>query len=96
VKSIVLTPIAAHLASDRSLVLHPEAAIKLQILTGSQNGVFSADGQLNREVKDGAIITVHKSQYITKFLRRRPPTYFYQIINAKLKNDRTTESAHTM
>jgi NAD+ kinase len=96
VKSIVLTPIAAHLASDRSLVLHPEAVIKLQILTGSQNGVFSADGQLNREVKDGAIITVHKSQYITKFLRRRPPTYFYQIINAKLKNDRTTESAHTM
>lgn len=96
VKSIVLTPIAAHLASDRSLVLHPEATVKLQILTGSQNGVFSADGQLNREVKDGAIITVRKSQYITKFLRRRPPTYFYQIINAKLKNDRTTESAQTM
>lgn len=96
VKSTVLTPIAAHLASDRSLVLHPEATIKLQIWTGSQNGVFSSDGQLNREVKDGAIITVHKSQYITRFLRRRPPTYFYQIINAKLKNDSTTESASPM
>jgi len=96
VKSTVLTPIAAHLALDRSLILHPEATIKLQIRTGSQHGVFSADGQLNREVKDGAIIIVHKSEYITRFLRRRPPTYFYQIINDKLKNASTHESAPTM
>jgi NAD+ kinase len=87
VQNSVLTPIAAHLAADRSLILPPEATIKLQIFTGSQNGVFSADGQLNRELKDGAIITIHRSQYVTRFLRRRPPTYFYQIINAKLNND---------
>lgn len=87
VQNSVLTPIAAHLASDRSLIIPPEAKIKLQIFTGSQNGVFSADGQLNRELKDGAIITVRKSQYVTRFLRRRPPTYFYQIINAKLNNE---------
>lgn len=87
VQNSVLTPIAAHLASDRSLIIPPEAKIKLQIFTGSQNGVFSADGQLNRELKDGAIITIHKSQYVTRFLRRRPPTYFYQIINAKLNNE---------
>jgi len=96
VQSSILTPIAAHLAFDRSLILPPEAKLKLQIFTNAQNGVFSADGQLNREVKDGAFITVEKSQYVTKFLRRRPPTYFYQIINAKLKNDSTpaTESHH--
>ncbi len=87
VKSSVLTPIAAHLASDRSLILHPEARIRMQISTGSQPGVFSADGQMNREILDGAVITVRNSQYSTKFLRRRPPTYFYQIINAKLTND---------
>ena len=87
VQSSVLTPIAPHLASDRSLILHPDAAIKLQIFTGAQHGVFSADGQMNREVKNGATVIVQKSQYVTKFLRRRPPTYFYQIINAKLKDD---------
>lgn len=87
VQSTVLTPIAPHLASDRALILPPEANIRLQISTGSQDGVFSADGQMNREVKDGATITIHKSHYVTKFLRRRPPTYFYQIINAKLKSD---------
>lgn len=87
VQSSVLTPIAPHLASDRSLVLHPEARVKLQIFTHSQHGVFSADGQMNREIKNGAIVTIQKSPYVTKFLRRRPPTYFYQIINDKLGQD---------
>lgn len=80
VQSSVLTPIASHLASDRSLILHPEATVKLQIFTGAQNGVFSADGQMNREIKDGATIMIYKSQYVTQFLRSRPPTYFYQKI----------------
>lgn len=87
VQSSVLTPIAPHLASDRSLIMHPDAIVKLKIFTGSQDGVFSADGQINREIKNGATVTVHKSEYVTKFLRRRPPTYFYQVINAKLKED---------
>jgi NAD+ kinase len=87
VQSTVMTPIAPHLTSDRSLIVPPEAKIKLQIFTGSQEGVFSADGQMNRKVKDGATVTIQKSQYVTKFLRRRPPTHFYQIINAKLKSE---------
>ncbi|MEO6888696.1 MAG: NAD(+)/NADH kinase, partial [Ktedonobacteraceae bacterium] len=87
VQSCVLTPIAPHLASDRSLILQPEACVRLQIFTGSQDGVFSADGQMNRAIKNGATVTVQKSRYVTQFLRRRPPTYFYQIINAKLRDD---------
>jgi len=87
VQSCVLTPIAPHLAFDRSLILQPEATVRLQIFTGGQNGVFSADGQMNREITNGATITVRKSQYEAQFLRRRPPTYFYQIISAKLRED---------
>jgi NAD+ kinase len=87
VQSSVLTPIAPHLASDRSLILQPEASVKLQIFTGSQEGVFSADGQMNREITNGAIVSARKSSYVTQFLRRRPATYFYQIISAKLKSD---------
>ena len=96
VQSSVLTPIAPHLAFDRSLILSPEAKVKLQIFTGSQKGVFSADGQLNREITDGAVVTIEKSPYITRFLRRRPPTHFYEIINAKLRADSAldTESHH--
>jgi NAD+ kinase len=86
VQSTVLTPIAPHLALNRSLILPPEATVKLQIFTGLQNGVFSADGQMNREIQNGATITVRKSQFVTQFLRRRKPTQFYHIINAKLYN----------
>lgn len=97
VQSSVLTPIAPHLASDRSLILQPEASVKLQIFTGSQPGVFSADGQMNREIKDGATVTIRKSKFVTQFLRRRPPTYFYQVINAKLlssEGSQASESHH--
>jgi NAD+ kinase len=89
VKSIVLTPIAPHLAFDRALVLPPEARVRIQIFTGSQDGVFSADGQMNREIKDGATVTVQASQYEATFLRRKPATNFYQVINQKLINDST-------
>lgn len=95
VQNSVITPIAPHLASDRSLILPPDANVKLQIFTGDQDGVFSADGQMNREVKHGAIVSVHKSQYVTQFLRRRPPTYFYQIINAKLRSEETVGTGYT-
>jgi NAD+ kinase len=97
VQSSVLTPIAPHLASDRSLVLQPEATVRLQIFTGSQPGVFSADGQMNREIQNGATVTIRKSKFVTQFLRRRPPTYFYQVINAKLLSSEgspSTESHH--
>ncbi len=89
VKSSVLTPIAPHLALDRALVLQPEAKVKIQIFTNSQHGVFSADGQMNREIQDGATITVQKSDHEAQFLRRRPATYFYQVITQKLINDST-------
>jgi NAD+ kinase len=95
VRNSVLTPIATHLASDRSLVLQPEACVKLQIFTHHQNGAFSADGQLNRELRDGAIVSIQRSPFVTKFLRRRPPTYFYQIITAKLRdNNRPASEYH--
>lgn len=87
VESCVLTPVAPHLTFDRSLILQPAATVKLQISTGSQAGVFSADGQSNREIKNGATVIVSKSQHEAHFLRRRPPTYFYQIISAKLRED---------
>ncbi len=86
VRGSVLTPIAPHLAADRSLILDPGTAIKLQIFTDGQDGVLSADGQINRNLRDGSLVSVTNSPYTTRFLRRRPPTYFYQILTRKLKS----------
>jgi NAD+ kinase len=87
VRGSVITPIAPHLAADRSLILDPGATIKLQIFTDGQDGVLSADGQINRNLNDGALVSVTNSPYTTRFLRRRPPTYFYQILTRKLQSE---------
>jgi NAD+ kinase len=87
VRGSVITPIAPHLAADRSLILDPGATIKLQIFTDGQDGVLSADGQINRSLNDGSLVSVTNSPYTTRFLRRRPPTYFYQILTRKLQSE---------
>ncbi len=87
VRGSVITPIAPHLAADRSLILDPDATIKLQIFTDGQDGVLSADGQINRNLNDGALVSVTNSPHTTRFLRRRPPTYFYQILTRKLQSE---------
>jgi NAD+ kinase len=87
VRGSVITPIAPHLAADRSLILDPGAMIKLQIITDGQDGVLSADGQINRNLSDGSLVSVTNSPYTTRFLRRRPPTYFYQVLTRKLQTE---------
>jgi NAD+ kinase len=85
VRSAVLTPVAPHLASDRSLVLEPDAAIALEVLAGSGGAMLSADGQINLNVPDGTQVSVTTNGSVTRFLRRRPPTHFYKVLSAKLK-----------
>jgi NAD+ kinase len=85
VRSAVLTPISPHLVADRSLVLEPDATVTLEIEPGSGGGVLSADGQINCDVPDGIQVRVATNGHVTRFLRRRPPTYFYRVLSAKLK-----------
>ncbi len=87
VRSSVLTPVAPHLATDRSLILEPNAVTTLELQPGSDGAILSADGQSNLTLNTGAQVTIRGSQYLTRFLRRRPPTYFYRILSAKLRDN---------
>lgn len=87
VRSSVLTPIAAHLAADRSLILEPNAVTTLELQPGSDGAILSADGQINLTLNAGARVIIRGSEYVTRFLRRRPPTYFYRILSAKLQDN---------
>lgn len=86
VRSSVLTPIAPHLAADRSLILEPNAVITLDVEESSAAAVLSADGQLNCDIAPGTQVTVRSNAHMTGFLRRRPPTYFYKVLAAKLRD----------
>jgi NAD+ kinase len=85
VRSAVLTPIAPHLVADRSLVLEPDATIGLTLAAGSGGAVLSADGQISCSLPDGTLVTIATNRHVTRFLRRRPPTHFYRVLSAKLK-----------
>jgi NAD+ kinase len=87
VRSSVLTPLAPHLAADRSLILEPNAVITLELESNSAPAILSADGQINLDVASGTLVTVQGNAHVTKFLRRRPPTYFYRILSAKLRDN---------
>jgi NAD+ kinase len=87
VRSSVLTPIAPHLAAARSLILEPNAITTLELQPGSDGAILSADGQLNLTLNAGAQVLIRGSQFITRFLRRRPPTHFYRILSAKLQDN---------
>lgn len=87
VRSSVLTPVAAHLATDRSLILEPNAVTTLELQPGSDDAILSADGQINMTLSAGTQVIIRSSEYVTRFLRRRPPTYFYRILSAKLQDN---------
>lgn len=87
VRSSVLTPIAPHLAADRSLILEPNAVTTLELQSDSDGAILSADGQINLTLNAGTQVIVRASQHVTRFLRRRPPTYFYRILSAKLQEN---------
>lgn len=87
VRSSVLTPIAPHLVTDRSLILEPNAVTTFELEAGSAGAILSADGQINLTLDASTIVTIRAAAYNTRFLRRRPPTYFYRILSAKLRDN---------
>jgi NAD+ kinase len=87
VRSAVITPIAPHLATSRSVVLEPHASIELELGAGSEGAVLSADGQINLDVPEGAHVRIEANPQTTCFLRRRPPTEFYHMLTSKLRHE---------
>ncbi|MGO8951359.1 MAG: NAD(+)/NADH kinase [Ktedonobacterales bacterium] len=87
VRSIVITPIAPHLAADRSLIVEPSSVIRLELSGDSSLALLSADGQINRDVYPGMRVAIRGNTHVTKFLRHRPPTFFYRVLSRKLRDN---------
>jgi NAD+ kinase len=87
VRSSVITPIAPHLTTDRSLILEPHAVITIELDHDSSSAQLSADGQINRDIAPGMKVVISGNTYVTKFLRHRPPTFFYRVLSRKLRDN---------
>jgi NAD+ kinase len=66
---LVLTPIAAHMVFDRSLVLGAEQTVTIEVV-GDETGVISADGRESVEVAVGTRIRIGVSDRPARFVRR--------------------------
>ncbi len=62
---LVLTPVSAHLALGRSLVLQPDSVIEMEV-TSEQGAIVSIDGQEDEPVAAGVRIVVRQSELAEK------------------------------
>jgi len=54
-KALVLTPVSPHMLFDRSLILNPEAVIRLEVC-GDRPATLSVDGRNLGELREGDAI----------------------------------------
>ena len=81
---LVVTPVSAHLALGRSLVLQPESEVELRV-TSEHGAVLSVDGQEDLPMTSGARVLVGVSEYVSRFVRFREPASFYSGLAEKLE-----------
>ncbi len=81
---LVVTPVSAHMALARSLVLQPDSVIELQV-TSEHGAILSVDGQEDIDMDAGASLRLRASEYVTHFVRFHPPTSFYADLAEKLE-----------
>jgi NAD+ kinase len=85
-KDILIVPIAPHLCLERAIVLSHGSTLKILVRTEHQ-AMISADGQMEMQMQDGDHVIVHKSDYVTRFVRVHDPTYFYRNLNSRMSQN---------
>lgn len=68
-EALVVTPVAAHMVFDRSLVLKPSTAVELTV-SGYRNAVVTVDGRQVTELVPGEVVVCRASDRRARFLTR--------------------------
>jgi len=89
-KEFLLVPIVPHLSSSYTLVLPPQATVRLRV-TASHPATLNVDGHLNLSLPSGAVVVVRRSHHVVRFLRIHPETSFYSSLEKKLKGKQRIE-----
>ena len=83
-RHLVVTPVSAHMALGRALVLEETSEVELRA-TSDHGAILSVDGQEDISVTSGVRVTVRVSQHEIRFVRFRPPSTFYAELAEKLE-----------
>jgi NAD+ kinase len=79
-RALLLTPVSPHMLFDRSLILEPEAQVRLTV--EGRAGALIIDGRLLGELRDGDSITCTAADVSARLVMFRPRN-FHQILKTK-------------
>jgi len=82
VPCLIVTPVAAHMVFDRSLVLHADERVTLEVV-GEEEGLISADGRETLELPVGARVRIGRARRPVKLVRRDDPPPFHALVRTK-------------
>lgn len=82
VACIVVTPIAAHMVFDRSLVLSSDEHVRLEVV-GEEPGLLSADGRGSLELPVGASVGIGRAANPARLVRRDDAPAFHALVRDK-------------
>jgi NAD+ kinase len=82
VPCIVVTPIAAHMVFDRSLVLASDQRVRLEVM-GEEPGLLSADGRESLELPVGSTVQIGRAPTPARFVRREDAPSFHDLVRDK-------------
>src|SRR5262245_18232371 len=82
VPCIIVTPIAAHMVFDRSLVLSAEQRVRLEV-EGEEPGLLSADGRESLELPVGSKVDIGRAPIPARLVRRDDAPPFHALLREK-------------
>lgn len=81
---LIITPICPHLLHHRSVIVHKEDEIRMQVLTRHAEVVLTVDGQQGFTLQNEDQVIVKNSPHQTKLVNFKEKT-FYNLLHYKLK-----------
>ena len=82
VPCIVVTPIAAHMVFDRSLVLASDQRVRLEVI-GEEPGLLSVDGRASLELPVGSTVRIGRARTPARLVRREDAPAFHDLVRDK-------------
>jgi NAD+ kinase len=84
VGAIVLTPICPHTLTNRPLVIPPDAAVEIRLMSPPEDVLMTLDGQVGRPIRAGERIRILRSEEEVLLIRSANRNYF-DLLRQKLK-----------
>ncbi len=82
--SIIVNPICPHTITNRPLVVHDTATVKIILKTANQNVHITLDGQVGMPLQGGDVVEAHKAPGHIQLIRSPYKTYF-ELLRTKLR-----------